>query len=96
MRAFPAILQAHGFQFVTTGGNCTAYERNDGQISELITVDGKCEAPTALTDDCIIGTGEVDGPEPAYERATLAEIIRVLEHPSDEYYLLSLRLVNLR
>jgi hypothetical protein len=91
-------LEKHGFTFEWTGGNCSAFTRSDGQVREMITLADSPEAPELLTDMVDVGTYDNDGePITNYDIVsgyTLADILAALENPSDEYYLLSLRLHN--
>lgn len=86
---------AQGFALEQTGGNCTAYVKNDGQIEEWVTVSGTHSAPSAVRDICAVAvceTGEEFSPET--ETATCGEILAALELGDDAYTLLFLKLHN--
>lgn len=89
-------LKRYGFELVQTGGGCSAFIRDDGQIEEVITVATGPKAPEHLTDDVVVSTREHDGdPDESPESGhTLADVLAALRNPSDEYALLSLRLYN--
>jgi hypothetical protein len=90
-------LAKHGFKLQETGGGCTAYVRNDGEVTEYLTVEDDPTAPTSLTDRIAVGTdnGDWNGDTSvALVGYTLAEALAALENPSDEYHLLELRLHN--
>ncbi len=89
-------LAAFGFLLQSTGGNCTAFIRTDGEISEIITCVGEPCAPESLTDQVDIGTEAIeDRCDGMVTRGyTLADVIAALCNPSDKYYLLDLRLHN--
>lgn len=87
-------MQAAGFQLETTGGECTAYVRNAGDIEELVTLANEAKAPQSLSDAVAVGI-QLDGVDAdAVAGYTLADVLAALENPSDEYVLLSLRLYN--
>lgn len=95
-------LAKHGFTLVQLGGGCDGWERTDGEITERILDDvgGFCEptAPQAESDPIFVVYGEdldSDNDDVASINGyTLGDALAALEHPSDEYYLLALRLDN--
>ncbi len=100
--AIPMLLVAFGFNLEQTGGNCTAYVRRDksGDIEETITDGVDPRHPTRFSDLVSVGAQDMtnpddDGSEGIVEGYTLAQVLEALEHPSDEYALLTLRLENL-
>jgi hypothetical protein len=90
----------HGFKLENTGGNCTAFIRNDGQIEEIVTRWNDPSHPTKLSEKVIIGTYEIgtDG-EPINNDDmatgyTFGDVLKALDNPSEEYFLLDQRLYN--
>lgn len=97
-RSLRQTLESHGFVLDKhRGGNCSAYVRADGDgLEEVITVADDAAAPTRLTDKVAVWTGYPEaGDEGTTEKATAEEVVAALNHPSDEYFLLSLRIENL-
>ena len=93
-------LAAVGFTLQHTGGNCTAYVRSsdDGNTEEWITLDPDSIAPSRLRDRCSVSSlTDARTADAAWsdvpQVATLAEILAILEAPS-EYETLELRLAN--
>lgn len=85
----------HGFTLEQTGGNCTAYVWDDGQVEEWVTVDGTHSAPDALTDVCAVACGEKGEDMVAVDTVyTCGDILAALELGDDEYTLLFLKLHN--
>lgn len=93
-RAAANALTAAGFVVIATGGGCSAWVRDDGQIEECITLVAEAVAPTYLDDDCHVSTREVGGDWGAPETATLGRIVAALADEREEYLLLMLRLAN--
>lgn len=91
-------LGEHGFTLEHTGGGCTAWTRYDGEMVEMITLNDAPQAPWKLSDNVAIGTYAEDvedlGDEVTLRGYTLADVLAALENPSDEYFLLELRLHN--
>lgn len=95
-------LNTHGFYRDLRGNGVIEYERQDetGEIVEVIALTypdagWRMDAPVEVTtycntseDDPMQGTGGI------VDRYTLADVLRVLDDPRDEYALLDLRLYN--
>lgn len=85
----------HGFMLEQTGGNCTAYLWDDGQVEEWVTVDGTHSAPDALTDVCAVACREKGEDATTVDTVyTCGDILAALELGDDEYTLLFLKLHN--
>lgn len=97
-RSIKARMLAHGFEFCHTGGNCTAYVRDDGEIEEWITEGDEGRVPIRQSERVTIGTGTEDqhltGEVDLVQNYTLGDVLAALDDPRDEYYLLALRLHN--
>ena len=100
-----ARLRAHGFRYVALDDNSECYERTDGQITERIyeAADGFycASAPQTLDAPICVVTAETadfldeDGINDRLYGYTLGDALAALDHTSNEYLLLSLRLHNL-
>lgn len=95
-------MERAGFHLIEKDGG-SAFERLDdeGEIQELVTREREATAPQALTDTVSITTNAgcspsdpTAGSSGIIDGYSLAEVVRALEYPSDEYTLLELRLHN--
>lgn len=102
MRTIIERMLAAGFALQETGGGCTAFVRSDGrEIEEVVTLEGEPTAPTQLSDKVAVGTyydcdpqNPTQGASGMLDGYTLADVLAALENPSEEYFLLELRLYN--
>ena len=85
---------ARGFTLQETGGGCTAYVRTDGDFEELVTLAGAPFAPESIDDEVDVSSFEGGDLLDVMGGHTVADCLRALAHPSDEYVTLALRLDN--
>lgn len=90
-----SIMAKHGFTVRSTGGNCTAYVRDHGDMSEWVTLYDDPSIPTARRDKVRITEVMEDDTEANVETGyTFGQVLDALEYSSDECVLLAMRLDN--